>query len=146
MFEVGVEASGLPEPEMIPREHRTRVIGIAGSGSGSPSGVSLDGFQPADQIPRGAPNCSGPGQGIRLFQVQPAYAGDAGDRLGSNLDEIILAREGNRAAHDWVLGGCRNRRPAALRSGCGLSVMTADPPGTHQEDAPEHAAPRQVAA
>ena len=132
-----VETPELTQTEVITTQHCTRMIGIAGPRAGMPGGVSLHRFQPADQIPCGSPHGSRARQGVRLCQVQPTYAGGAGLRLGLDLDEIVLPRQGDGSADYGVLRGFRNGRAAALGCRRGFPGMTADQPATDQEDTPD---------
>jgi hypothetical protein len=124
MLDVSVETSRLPEPEMITRQYRPWLIRITGSRSRAPGSVSFYGLQPADQVPCGASDRRGPRERVRPVQVQSAHAPDAGDGLGSDLNEIVLARKRHGSADDRVLRRFRNGRPAAFRLGGGRWGMT----------------------
>ncbi len=78
--------------------------------------------------------------------MQSAHAGDAGDGLGSNLNEIVLARERHGPADDRVLRGLRNGRPAAFRASGRCPRVTGHEPPAHEEDAAENPTTRRVAA
>jgi hypothetical protein len=142
MLDMGIETSRLPQAKMITRQHRTRLIGIAGSCSGTPGGVSLDGIQPADQVAGGASHRRSTGQRIRPFEMEPPHAGDAGNRLGADLNEIVLASQGHSAADDGVLRRFGNGRSAAFRRTDGRPRVTgyqpADQEGTRECPATRH--------
>jgi hypothetical protein len=146
MFDVGVETSRLPEPEMITCQYCPGLIGIPGSRSWAPGRVSLHSLQPTDQVSCGAPDRRGSRQRVRLIQVQSAHARDAGDGLGSDLNEIVLPRERHGSADDRVLCRFRNGRPAAFRPRRGWPRVTGHERPTHQEDAAENPTARRVAA
>jgi hypothetical protein len=146
MLHGGIKTSRSAQREMITAEHYTWLIGIAGARAWVPGRVSLHCFQPADQIPGGAADGSGARKRVRLCQVQPAHAGNAGRRLGSDLNEVVLAAERDGSADERVLRGLRNGGAAAFRCRRRLPGVTAEDPATNQEDAPDHPTMRHLAA
>jgi hypothetical protein len=60
VFDMGVERARLAQPEMITRQHYTWLSWIPRPRSRVPRAVSFQGFDPADQIPRGASNRARP--------------------------------------------------------------------------------------
>lgn len=119
MLHRSVETSRLAQPEVITGQHCSRPVGIAGAGAWMPRSVTLHGLQPADQIPCGAPDGSSARERVRLRQVQPASADDAGSWLGADLDEVVFARQRDRSSDNGMLGGWRNGRATALRGSRG---------------------------
>jgi hypothetical protein len=147
MLDRSVETSWLAQPKVITAQHYTWRVGIAGPRARMPGGVSLDGFQPADQITGGAADGSGSRKRVRLSQVQPARAGDAGGRLGPDLNQVVLAGKRHGAANERMLRSSRNGRAAAFWCRCGLPrrVTAYEAPNNH-EDAPHHATMRHLDA
>ena len=133
MLDPSVETSRLAQPEVITGQHCSRLVGIAGAGAWMPRSVTLYGLQPADQIPCGAPDGSSARKRVRLCQMQPTGADDAGSWLGADLDEVVFASQRDRSADNGVLGGWWNGRATALRRSGGWLRVTSDEPATEQE-------------
>ena len=133
MLDRSIEASLLAQPEVITGQHCSRMVGIAGAGAWMPRSVTIYRLQPADQIPCRAPDGSSARKRVRLRQVQPSGADDAGSWLGADLDEVVFARQRDGSADNGVLGVWRNRRATALRGSRGWPRVTSNEAATEQE-------------
>jgi hypothetical protein len=137
MLDMGIRTARLAEPEVIPCQHRSWLIGIPGACSRTPGGVALDGVEPAHQVSCRASHRRSPRLRVRLFQVQPAHAGDAGNRLSPDLNEVVLAGKQHGTADHRVLRRFRDRRPTALGTRWGKPPVTGQS-RADQENTPEN--------